>query len=117
MKTTVMPPAVRNDLLQLREVYATRAQRLEDDRRRHGEALEQDSSERVLETRNDDVVDALTDESLAALKQIEHALALADAGRWGVCETCHKAIDPARLQRLPQSTQCAHCAAAQDSHA
>lgn len=109
IKPRPIPPAVCSDLLQLRELYISRAQRLEQDRRRHGEPLDADRSERLLETRNDAVVDAISAETQSDLAQVEHALQRGEAGFWGVCETCLQAIEPARLKTLPQATQCAHC--------
>lgn len=109
LKIRPIPPTVCNDLLQLRELYAHRALQLEQDRRRHGEPLDADRSERLLETRNDAVVDAISAETQADLQQVEHALQRGEAGFWGVCETCLQAIEPARLHALPQATQCAYC--------
>ena len=44
------------------------------------------------------------------LAQIENALERLDAGAYGVCVTCHKAIPVARLEVRPYSTQCVSCA-------
>jgi DnaK suppressor protein len=43
------------------------------------------------------------------LKQVERALRRFDKGVYGVCETCGRAIDPARLRALPHATRCLDC--------
>lgn len=110
MKPHSMPPDVRRQLLQLRDTYIDRFDRLERERRRGGEALAADFAEQATERENDEVVDALSEKALTALQQIEHALQRADIGAWGVCEACGAAIGAARLGNLPQATCCAACA-------
>jgi len=43
------------------------------------------------------------------LESIERALRLAQAGTYGICESCGERIDPARLEILPQTTLCLAC--------
>lgn len=43
------------------------------------------------------------------VESITHALRLAEAGNYGICERCGKAIDPARLEALPDATMCLKC--------
>jgi RNA polymerase-binding transcription factor DksA len=43
------------------------------------------------------------------LESIDHALRLAQAGTYGVCEGCGSRIDPARLEILPEATLCLEC--------
>jgi DnaK suppressor protein len=43
------------------------------------------------------------------LAQVQDALARFDDGTYGVCEGCHQAIDPARLEALPYATLCLRC--------
>ena len=51
------------------------------------------------------------------LAEIEHALQEIEAGTYGQCESCGKAIDPNRLEALPQATLCMSCKAAQGKNA
>jgi DnaK suppressor protein len=44
------------------------------------------------------------------LAQIESALEKIRRGRYGRCETCDRAIGPARLNALPYATECIGCA-------
>jgi RNA polymerase-binding transcription factor DksA len=43
--------------------------------------------------------------------QIDAALARADAGSYGMCENCGRAINPERLEVLPYTIYCVECAA------
>jgi RNA polymerase-binding transcription factor len=52
---------------------------------------------------------ALTRNTRELLEQTEHALALIDAGTYGVCESCGKPIGKARLLAFPRATLCVEC--------
>ncbi len=43
------------------------------------------------------------------LADIETALHKITAGTYGLCESCGKTIEPARLEALPQAKQCLKC--------
>ena len=45
------------------------------------------------------------------LTRVEHALDKITKGTYGMCDHCGKAIDPARLEALPQATLCMDCKA------
>lgn len=44
-----------------------------------------------------------------ALSDIEQALKKWEAGTYGLCDLCGQAIEPARLEALPQATLCLDC--------
>jgi DnaK suppressor protein len=44
------------------------------------------------------------------LHAIEHAIAAATAGSYGICEMCGKTIPEERLQIMPETTLCVQCA-------
>lgn len=48
------------------------------------------------------------------LRQIEEALARFEAGTYGTCESCGREIDIARLEAIPYTTLCLHCAEARE---
>ena len=52
---------------------------------------------------------ALTQNAEDLLLQTERALERIDAGTYGVCESCGKAIGKARLQAFPRATLCVAC--------
>ncbi|NUQ38571.1 MAG: TraR/DksA C4-type zinc finger protein [Caldilineales bacterium] len=53
---------------------------------------------------------ARRDRIAARIAEIMEALERAEAGRYGLCETCGKEIDPERLEIVPTATQCIDCA-------
>jgi RNA polymerase-binding protein DksA len=50
------------------------------------------------------------------LESINHAIALAQQGSYGLCERCGDEIDPARLEVLPHATLCLACQRAVERH-
>lgn len=46
------------------------------------------------------------------LSDVEAALQKVEAGTYGVCESCGKAIQPARLEAFPSARLCIDCASA-----
>jgi len=48
-----------------------------------------------------------------ALAEIDHALEKNEAGTYGLCDSCGKPIEPARLEALPQANLCLGCKARQ----
>lgn len=48
--------------------------------------------------------------TLDLLRKVERALERIDAGTYGTCESCGKAIPVERLEVLPYSTLCVECA-------
>ena len=49
----------------------------------------------------------------ASLTEIEHALQKYETGTYGLCDSCGKTIDQARLEALPQANLCLNCKASQ----
>ena len=52
---------------------------------------------------------ALRDHNEGQVSAIEAALARIDAGTWGRCTSCHKPINPERLEALPSAALCIDC--------
>ena len=51
----------------------------------------------------------LEENSERLLSAIDGALERIEDGTFGTCRTCGRAIDPARLEALPYTTQCIDC--------
>ncbi len=51
------------------------------------------------------------------LADVEHAISKYEAGTYGICDLCGKAIEPARLEALPQASLCLECKARQTKNA
>jgi DnaK suppressor protein len=73
------------------------------------EPLDADFEEQAVERESDEVRAALDDSIRAEMAQIERTLARLDAGEYGVCEACDRAIPPRRLEALPHATRCVAC--------
>jgi DnaK suppressor protein len=56
--------------------------------------------------------EVLANTLLESLREVEHALAKFDDQGYGVCESCHQPIAPARLEAKPEARLCITCAAA-----
>jgi RNA polymerase-binding transcription factor DksA len=50
------------------------------------------------------------------LNTLEQALSEARQGLYGICERCGQAIDPARLEALPDTTLCIDCKRITEDH-
>ena len=69
-----------------------------------------DSAEQAQERENDEVVDAIGNETALSIKIIQAALGRIEAGTYGQCESCGEAISEGRLKAIPEATQCLNCA-------
>ena len=49
------------------------------------------------------------DRDVKELRAVEHALARLKRGEYGVCQSCGREIDPARLEALPYAVLCIDC--------
>lgn len=52
---------------------------------------------------------ALENRLKSLLAEVDRALQKLDAGTYGVCDVCNLAIDPARMEALPQAILCLSC--------
>lgn len=48
-----------------------------------------------------------------SLNEIEHALEKYEAGTYGLCDSCGREIERARLEAIPQASLCLNCKAQQ----
>jgi RNA polymerase-binding protein DksA len=56
-----------------------------------------------------DRIVSLIQEDERKLMSLDQTLEQARQGQYGICERCHKPIDPARLEALPDATLCIDC--------
>jgi DnaK suppressor protein len=104
--------------------------RLEKDRKRLAEQLEQLRASRPTENRREgspfgkreeeatETAElenrmALEKRLLDQLAEVDKALAKFEDGNYGICESCGQPIDIDRLEALPQATLCMSCKAVQ----
>ena len=69
-----------------------------------------DSAEQAQERENDEVVDAIGNETRASIAEIEAALERLEAGTYGICGECGGPIGEGRLDAIPEATRCVDCA-------
>jgi len=69
-----------------------------------------DSAEQAQERENDEVVDAIGNETAQSIRAIQAALGRIEAGSYGVCMNCGEDIASARLKAVPEATCCVDCA-------
>jgi DnaK suppressor protein len=49
-----------------------------------------------------------------SLNEVEHAIQKYEAGTYGLCDSCGRAIEQARLEAIPQASLCMKCKAQQE---
>lgn len=69
-----------------------------------------DSSEQAVERENDEVLEGIGQETESAIEDIRVALARISDGTYGDCSSCGEAINPERLEALPEAVHCVDCA-------
>jgi DnaK suppressor protein len=68
-----------------------------------------DSAEQAQERENDEVVDAIGNETALSIKVIQAALGRIENGTYGRCDSCGESIGAARLKAIPEATRCVEC--------
>jgi len=69
-----------------------------------------DSEEQATERENDEVLEGIGQEAKSSIQDIRAALARISAGTYGSCASCGEAINPERLEAIPEATHCVSCA-------
>ena len=69
-----------------------------------------DSAEQAQERENDEVVDAIGNETAQSIRVIQSALERIENGTYGVCDNCGEEIGRPRLEAVPEATRCVACA-------
>lgn len=95
---------------ELEERLATLRARLSSIKSDVTQAHSGDSAEQAQERENDEVVDAIGNETSLSIRVIQAALERIDNGTYGACEQCGEAIGEARLKVIPEATRCVSCA-------
>jgi len=68
-----------------------------------------DSAEQAQERENDEVVDAIGNETAQSIRSIKAALVRIEEGTYGSCAVCGSEIGEARLKVVPEATRCVDC--------
>jgi len=72
-------------------------------------------SDQSQEMENQELVYNLDQEGRNELKAIEQALHRIDSGEFGLCQSCGKKIQDARIQAIPYAEYCIDCATSQEA--
>jgi RNA polymerase-binding protein DksA len=70
-----------------------------------------DAAEQAQERENDEVLDAIGNETRESIAQLKDALQRIEDGSYGYCAACGEAISEKRLDVRPEATHCINCAA------
>ena len=68
-----------------------------------------DSAEQAQERENDEVVDAIGNETESSIAAVKAALERVENGSYGICGSCGEQIGAARLKAIPESIHCIDC--------
>ena len=75
-----------------------------------------DSGEQAQERENDEVLDAIGNETSATIRLVKSALLRLQDGSYGICTRCSENISEARLSILPETTTCIGCEGAREQN-
>ncbi|MCB1764178.1 MAG: TraR/DksA family transcriptional regulator [Gammaproteobacteria bacterium] len=106
--------AIRQKLLQRRELLVKRMQEIAQQQQRAEGPLSQDFAEQATEREHEEVLDALGEAGRLELSQINRTLERIDSDEYGICAECGEPIAEARLEVLPNSEYCISCAERHD---
>jgi DnaK suppressor protein len=104
------------DAAQLLEEIATAQAGLADLIRDSGDGAGDDQADAGSKTFEREHEMSLAANARDMLDQVQHALARIDAGTYGVCESCGRAVGKLRLQAFPRATLCLSCKQAEERH-
>lgn len=95
---------------ELEERLATLQVRMQSVRRDLTREHSDDSAEQAQERENDEVIDAIGNETARSVHLIRAALDRMEQGSYGQCERCGQDIGLKRLQVVPEASHCVSCA-------
>lgn len=93
-----------------RQKLLSRLQKLDIHLRQKEAPLSADWSEQAIELENEEVLQALDQNSRQELEQIKQALLRIKNKTYGMCVECEEDISKSRLQALPFASMCIRCA-------
>ena len=101
------PDTARETLLARRSEILARLAGIDD---RLDEPEDKDREEAATQTEDDQMLLSLGELERAEVARFDAALDRVAQGTWGVCVKCGDAIEPKRLELLPETPFCASCA-------
>ena len=105
---------VRENLIDMLEDLDHRLGKITDDVKHLEQPVSKNFAEQATETENDQVLDALGNTTRNEMEKIKLAISRIDSGTYGLCLSCGQPIKKDRLNAVPFSSLCIHCAEKQD---
>ena len=105
---------VRKNLIDMLEDLDHRLEKITDDVKHLDQPVSKDFAEQATETENDEVLDALGNQTRNEMEKIKLAITRIDSGTYGLCLSCGEPIKKDRLSAIPFSSLCIHCAEKKD---
>lgn len=102
---------VRHQLIGMLEELDQRLHNITEDVKHTDQPPSQDFAEQAVENENNEVLDALGNNTRQKIENIRQAIMRMDKGEYGVCTVCGEAIGKGRLAVLPFASMCVKCAA------
>ena len=101
----------RRTLLERRAALAKLARELDRDAQEMRETPQGDEADQAIHRQPLAVLESMRKGEIAEAGEIEAALARIEAGTYGMCEACGRAIGRQRLRAIPEARFCLACAA------
>ena len=101
---------VRENLIDMLEDLDERLEKITDNVKQLDEPITKNLEQPAVETENNESSDSLENSARAEMEQIQRAISRIDKGTYGICLNCGQAIKKERLNNIPFSSQCIHCA-------
>jgi len=102
--------AIEAKLIELKKELSTRIEAIHKDTHHVNEPVEKDFAEQATQSENDDVLNAIDNESQQTVYLIDSALKDISEGHYGICHACGETIGDKRLDAVPYAQYCIQCA-------
>ena len=102
--------AIETKLNELKKELSTRIEAIHKDTHHVNEPVEKDFAEQATQSENDDVLNAIDNESQQTVYLIDSALKDIAEDRYGYCHSCGEMIGDKRLDAVPYAQYCIQCA-------
>jgi DnaK suppressor protein len=102
--------AARLRLMERKQELEQRSAHAKSDMRHESDPLVADFADQATQREDDEVLAQISSSADAELLQIRRALARLNSGDYEVCARCGGAIAAGRLQAVPSTDRCSHCA-------
>ena len=106
------PQEMKPVLIKMRDDLRTKVENLKDSQAKDGLGYTNHQADDATQAFDQAKDLAIRTSSQKQLLLVEDALARFEAGTYGICENCGREIDLARLEAIPYTPFCLHCAEA-----